>query len=86
MIAACLAHGGGAVPGDVAKLLDARAEGLPFLVEELLAGLISRGSLVESAPGWEPHGELDSVDVPLSFAQTVRERMAELPEEEPKCG
>jgi DNA-binding CsgD family transcriptional regulator len=79
MVAACLAHDGAAVPGEVAKLLDARAEGLPFLVEELLAGLISRGSLVESAPGWELHGELDSVDVPLSFSQTVHERMAELP-------
>ena len=86
MIAACLAHDAGPVPGDVAELLDARAEGLPFLVEELLAGLISRGSLVESAAGWELRGVLDSVDVPLSFAQTVRERMAELPEEEPKCG
>src|SRR5262249_17105386 len=74
----CLAQDGGTVPDQLVKLLGARAEGLPFLVEELLAGLLARGSLVESAPGWTLQSELDLVDVPLSFAQTVRERLAEL--------
>ncbi len=82
MVAACLAEEGGRVPDPLVKLLDARAEGLPFLVEELLAGLISRGSRVESAPGWELQAKLDLVDVPLSFAQTVHERMAELAKED----
>ena len=81
MVAACLARDGGTVRGEVAELLDARAEGLPFLVEELLAGLISRGSLIETAPGWELCAEPDPVDVPLSFSQTVRDRMAALPDE-----
>ena len=79
MVAACLAEQERPVPGAVTGLIDARAEGLPFLVEELLAGLTARGSLVASEAGWELRSDLDPVDVPLSFAQTVRERMGELP-------
>jgi DNA-binding CsgD family transcriptional regulator len=82
MVAACLAQDGGTVPDRLVKLLDARAEGLPFLVEELLAGLVSRRSLVATGLGWALTGELDAVDVPLSFAQTVRERLAALPDRE----
>ena len=79
MVAACLAEQERPVPGAVTGLIDARAEGLPFLVEELLAGLTARGSLVASEAGWELRSDLDPVDVPLSFAQTVRDRMGELP-------
>jgi len=82
MVVACLAQQKRPVSGAVTGLIDARAEGLPFLVEELLAGLSTRGSLVASDAGWELSSDLDPVDVPLSFAQTVRERMAELPEDE----
>jgi DNA-binding CsgD family transcriptional regulator len=78
MVAACLAAAGRPLPSRMVELLDAQAEGLPFLVEELLAGLISRGSLVASDSGWHLADEPDPVDVPLSFAATVRERMAEL--------
>ncbi len=82
MVAACLAERQRPVPEAWSELIDARAEGLPFLVEELLAGLISRGGLVESALGWELQSDLDLVDVPLSFSQTVCERMAELEDED----
>jgi len=82
MVAACLADRDRPVSDAVTALIDARAEGLPFLVEELLAGLSTRGRLVASEAGWELSSDLDPVDVPLSFAQTVRERMGELPEDE----
>jgi predicted ATPase len=82
MVVACLAEQKRPVSGAVTGLIDSRAERLPFLVEELLAGLSTRGSLVASEAGWELSSDLDPVDVPLSFAQTVRERMGELPEDE----
>ncbi|MBV9417945.1 MAG: AAA family ATPase, partial [Solirubrobacterales bacterium] len=82
MVAACLAEQERPVSAAVTGLIDARAEGLPFLVEELLAGLTTRGSLVASEAGWELSSDIDPVDVPLSFAQTVRERMGQLPEDE----
>jgi len=70
MVAACLADRDRPVSDAVTALIDARAEGLPFLVEELLAGLSTRGRLVASEAGWELSSDLDPVDVPLSFAQT----------------
>jgi len=80
MITACLAGGERPLPGALKELIGDRAEGMPFLVEELLAALVGRGSLVPSASGWVLTGELDPVDVPLSFAQTVHERLRALPE------
>lgn len=78
MAAACLADDRGPVPAAVTELLNAQAEGLPFLVEELLAGLVTRGTLIATSTGWELRGERGTIDVPFSFSQTVRERMSEL--------
>ena len=64
-------------PQALVELLSARGEGLPLWVEELLAGLIDREALTNRGTGWEMADELP-VDVPLSFAQTVDERLAEL--------
>jgi predicted ATPase len=61
----------------VFDVLDARAGGLPFLVEELLAGLITRGSLVAQQAGWQLRDERQ-VDVPMSFAQSISDRLAGL--------
>jgi DNA-binding CsgD family transcriptional regulator len=79
MAAGCLAERDGSVSEALGDVLRARAEGLPFLVEELLAGLVNRGTLVASDSGWKLSGDVGAVDVPLSFAQTVRERLATLP-------
>jgi DNA-binding CsgD family transcriptional regulator len=76
MAGCCLADGGDVPPG-VFNLLHARAEGLPFLVEELLAGLVTRGSLVAAGSGWRLCAD-PRVDVPLSFSQIVSERLGEL--------
>jgi len=82
MVAACLAEAERSGSAPLMEIIGARAEGMPFLVEELLAGLISRGSLVASESGWVLRGELGSLDVPLSFAQTVHERLGELSDRE----
>jgi hypothetical protein len=58
-------------------VLEARAGGLPFVVEELLAGLITRGSLVAQQAGWQLRDER-RVDVPMSFAQSISDRLAGL--------
>ena len=78
MVDACLPRTGGSAPGGLVEIIGSHAEGTPFLVEELLAGLIGRGSLVESPSGWVLSDDLDPLEVPLSFAQTVRERLGEL--------
>jgi predicted ATPase/DNA-binding CsgD family transcriptional regulator len=75
MVASCL--GQDAVPESIIRGVDARAEGVPFLVEELLAGLVNRGRLVLAASGWQLSHD-PGEDVPVSFAQTVRDRLAEL--------
>jgi predicted ATPase len=76
--ASCLEVDRADVPPDLARVLETRAEGIPFLVEELLAGIVRSGVLVRSDGGWEVRGRLEAVNVPLSFAQTVRERLAQL--------
>ncbi|MBV9416195.1 MAG: AAA family ATPase, partial [Solirubrobacterales bacterium] len=78
MAAACLSEEGESEPPEaLVELISAQAEGLPFLIEELVSGLIDRGALVHRGGGWELAAELPT-DVPSSFAQMVGERMAEL--------
>jgi len=50
MTRGCL--GDTAVPAQVRALVEERADGLPFFVEELLAGLRSDGLLVHDGDGW----------------------------------
>jgi hypothetical protein len=75
MAGACL--GSAFPPPDVVGFLAARSDGLPFLVEELLAGLVSCGALVRKGAGWEAVSRLTPA-VPLSLAETVRQRLGEL--------
>ena len=66
------------LPDRVLGHLVDHAEGLPFLVEELLTGLVDSGVLVRTAAGWEHRGELTG-PVPSSFASVVNVRLASLP-------
>jgi hypothetical protein len=66
-----------ALPDRVLGHLVEHAEGLPFLVEELLTGLVDSGALVRTAAGWELNGELAG-PVPSSFASVVNARLASL--------
>jgi DNA-binding CsgD family transcriptional regulator len=74
---ACL--GGAALPATVENFLVAGADGLPFLVEELLAGLVGDGVLVELDGRWSTSGPLDR-RVPPTFADAVARRLAALPD------
>lgn len=74
MVAACLGTGRDA-PDLTA--LTTRAEGVPFLVEELLAAAARSGVLVDGESGWAFAGTVEHV-VPLTFADSVRRSLAEL--------
>ena len=60
--------------------LAARADGVPFLVEELLAVAVASGALVQRGTSWTLSMAVDHV-VPLTYADSVRRRLAALGEE-----
>ncbi|MDQ6728467.1 MAG: AAA family ATPase [Actinomycetota bacterium] len=64
---------------ELADYLTTVADGLPFLVEELLATLAESGSLRRTDGGWHCHGALVG-QVPESFAASVQDRLARLDE------
>ncbi len=72
MAAACLASV--QLPADARDVLVASAEGVPFLVEEVLAAWAGEGVLVPHASGWVADGAFAPV-MPLSFAETVQRRL-----------
>ncbi|MCW2911064.1 MAG: transcriptional regulator, LuxR family [Actinomycetia bacterium] len=75
MALACV--GGTDLPGTVQSLVAERAEGIPFLVEEILAGLIGDGTLAERDGHWHA-AELAGTGLPGTFADAVRDRLAGL--------
>jgi len=72
MALACV--GAADLPAAVQSLVADRAEGLPFLIEEILAGLIGEGSLTEQGGRWHA-GDLAAVGVPGTFADAVQRRL-----------
>jgi DNA-binding CsgD family transcriptional regulator/DNA-binding transcriptional ArsR family regulator len=68
---------GGAVPSSVSALLQARAEGLPLFVEELLGGLIAAGALRRAGEQWQADERIGA-RLPSSFVVSVEERVAAL--------
>ncbi len=73
LVVSCL---GGEPPSE---LLDAltKAQGVPLLVEEMLASMVQRGVLAPDASGWRYRSTASTV-VPASVEASVRERLAEL--------
>lgn len=65
------------LPAQVQQHVVEHAEGLPFLVEELLRGLVDAGSLTRTAGGWECPRPLRAA-VPAPFATVVQQRLAGL--------
>ena len=63
-------------PG-VVRLVSDGAEGVPFLVEELLAAAIAGGALVRGDREWQVTGAVPRL-VPPTFAATVAERVTAL--------
>jgi DNA-binding CsgD family transcriptional regulator len=80
MAEACL---GGPAPPDVDAFLRGHADGLPFLVEELLATLVDSSALARSGEGWELRRAPEPA-VPLTFIQTVQQRLNALEGDERK--
>ena len=75
MAAACL---GSTIPlPGLVEFIAEHSDGVPFLIEELLAGLASSGELRRRGDSWEVDGQL-SPAVPVRLADSVRRRLAEL--------
>ena len=72
MALACL--GGASLPEPVQSFVAERAEGVPFLVEEVLAGLIGDGTLAERDGRWQA-GDLTGPGLPVTFTDAVRDRL-----------
>ncbi len=62
------------LPDEVHGVVAERAEGIPFLVEEILAGLVGEGALTERDGRWHAAG-LGAAAVPATFAEEVRRRL-----------
>ena len=62
------------LPASVHAVVADRAEGIPFLVEEVLAGLIGEGALTERDGRWLA-ADLTAPGIPATFADTVRRRL-----------
>ena len=72
MALACV--GAADLPDAIQAFIAGRADGVPFLVEEVLAGLIGQGALTEHDGDWRA-SELASAGVPARFADAVRGRL-----------
>ena len=77
MARACLAVD--ELPAALEDLVAEHADGLPFLVEELLAGAADSGALVEQGDGWMVDGPVRP-DLPLTLIDSVDARLARLGE------
>jgi len=75
MTRACLGSDG--LPESALSFVAERAEGIPFLVEEVIAGLLDEEVLVERAGRWETTGAA-AARVPGTFAGAVDRRLAAL--------
>ena len=62
------------LPDAVDAFVAGRAEGIPFLVEEVLAGLVREGALTERDGRWRA-ADLAAPGVPATFADAVRRRL-----------
>ena len=73
-----------ALPQDIDTLVRCFSDGLPFLVEELLASAVSAGSLIFGPQGWRVEAGAVRV-IPERFTELVRRRLALLAEDEARA-
>ena len=69
------------LPEGLGRLLAARAEGVPFLVEEVLASCVASGALVREGGGWVLRADR-APRVPETFQGMLRERLRSLGEQD----
>jgi DNA-binding CsgD family transcriptional regulator len=72
MVAACLATP--TPPPGLTGFVHTHGDGTPFLVEELLAGLVAAGTLQYEDGAWSANGELTPT-VPASLRESIRRRV-----------
>lgn len=75
MVTACLDSA--KLPRDLAQFIRLHSDGVPFLIEELLAGVVAAGALRRGEDGWQTLGPLTPA-VPASLTDSVRSRLAQL--------
>lgn len=75
MVRSCLRTD--ALRDDVDALVRRFSDGVPFLVEELLASSVASGSLVDGPQGWHVQGDASPV-LPQGFEELVRRRVEQL--------
>ncbi|MFJ4098469.1 helix-turn-helix transcriptional regulator [Amycolatopsis japonica] len=80
LAAACLETEPGQLPSTATELLWRNSAGLPFIVEELLHGMVNDGLLVEGRDGWRVIGELRA-RVPAALVTSIGARMEQLGEQ-----
>ncbi|WP_033441724.1 helix-turn-helix transcriptional regulator [Saccharothrix sp. NRRL B-16314] len=73
MVGTCLEVDAADVPDVVAAQMWADSAGNPFVVEEMLHGLVNCGLLVRGPDGWQVLGEL-RIDVPSALVRSVAHR------------
>ena len=75
IVAGCL--GTDQVPAEVSAWIERNSDGIPFLIEELLAGLVAGGALVRADGDWATTGPLGAT-VPYDVGESIRQRLAQL--------
>ncbi|WP_327070623.1 helix-turn-helix transcriptional regulator [Kitasatospora sp. NBC_01302] len=73
----CLGAGAGQLPQPLTDKLVQDSEGNPFVVEELLSGMVAANVLLGGADGWRVSGDL-SIDVPATVVHSVAQRVGRL--------
>jgi len=76
LVAGCLGVRPESLPADVVDRLVQDGEGNPFYVEELLAGMVSQGSLVRSAGSWRPTGHTQRAECPRRYRPASRRELS----------
>lgn len=77
IVDACLDAAPGDVPAAVGDLLWDSSAGVPFVVEELLHGMLSSGLLASGADGWRTVGDMRPA-VPVTLARSIAARVDRL--------
>jgi adenylate cyclase len=70
-----------ALPGSLRQLIQAKAEGNPFYVEEVIRMLIDRGSLQRQGDAWNITRDLKEIEIPDTLQGVIMARIDRLPED-----
>ena len=70
-----------ALPGSLRQLIQAKAEGNPFYVEEVIRMLIDRGSLQRQGDAWIITRDLKEIEIPDTLQGVIMARIDRLPED-----